>query len=57
MHPKKHFIYKTRIEINEPIRWYQEDASQTEQQWAREAVVKTILTQLVETEVAEEKIW
>ncbi len=56
MHPKKNFIYKTRIEINEPIRWYQEDASLTEQQWAREAVVKTILTQLVENEVAEEKI-
>jgi hypothetical protein len=57
VHPKKNFIYKTRIEINEPIRWYQEDASLTEQQWAREAVVKTILTQLVENEVAEEKIW
>jgi hypothetical protein len=50
MHPKKNFIYKTRIEINEPIRWYQEDASLTEQQWARDAVVKNILTQLVETE-------
>jgi len=57
MHPKKHFIYRTRIEINEPIRWYQEDASLNEQRWAREAVVKTILTQLVENEVAEEKIW
>ena len=53
MHPKKNFIYKTRIEINEPVRWYKEDASLTEQQWAREAVVKSILTQLVETEVAE----
>jgi hypothetical protein len=56
MHPKKNFIYKTRIEINEPVRWYQEDASITEQKWAREAVVKLLLTQLIENEVAE-KIW
>jgi hypothetical protein len=53
MHPKKNFIYKARIEINEPIRWYKEDASITEQQWAREAVVKTLLTQLIENEVAD----
>jgi hypothetical protein len=51
MHPKKNFVYKARIEINEPIKWYQEDASLTEQQWAREAMLKTLLTQLVETEV------
>ena len=51
MHPEKNFIYKTRIEINEPIRWYQEDASPVEQQWAREAVVKAIITQLTETEL------
>ncbi len=51
MHPKKGFLYKTRIELNEPIAWYREDASQAEQQWAREAAVKTVLTQLVETEV------
>jgi hypothetical protein len=57
MHPKKNFIYKTRIEINEPIRWYQEDASITEQQWAREAVVRNILTQLIETETVDENIW
>ncbi len=57
MHPKKNFTYKARIEINEPIRWYQEDASLNEQQWAREAVVKTILTQLVETETVDENIW
>jgi len=50
MHPVKKFLYKTRIEINEPIRWYQYDASAVEQQWAREAMVKTILTQLVENE-------
>ena len=50
-HPKKGFVYKTRIEINEPIKWYREDASLTEQQWAREAALKSVLTQLVETEV------
>ena len=53
MHPRKNFIYKTWIEINEPVRWYKEDASPTEQQWAREVVVKTLLTQLVENEVAD----
>ena len=57
IHPKKGFIYKTQIEVNEPIRWYREDASLVEQQWAREAVVKTILTQLVENEVAETIDW
>jgi len=57
IHPKKGFIYKTQIEINEPVRWYREDASLVEQQWAREAVVKTILTQLVENEVAETIDW
>ena len=51
MHPKKGFLYKTRIEINEPIKWYREDANPTEQQWAREAALKSVLTQLVETEV------
>jgi hypothetical protein len=51
MHPKKGFVYKTRIEINEPIRWYREDASVIEQQWAREAALKSVLTQLVESEV------
>jgi hypothetical protein len=51
MHPKKNFVYKTRIEISEPIKWYREDASAVEQQWAREAALKSILTQLVESEV------
>jgi len=50
-HPKKGFAYKARIEINEPIKWYLEDASPNDQQWAREAMLKTLLTQLVETEV------
>jgi hypothetical protein len=50
MHPAKNFMYKARIEINEPITWYLDDASLIEQQWAREAVLKLLLTQLVETE-------
>jgi len=54
MHPKKNFTYKARIEINEPIKWYLEDASSADQQWAREAMLKTLLTQLVETEVYDE---
>src|SRR3569833_30015 len=51
MHPQKGFVYKARIESNEPVRWYREDASNTEQQWAREAALKHVLTQLVESEV------
>jgi hypothetical protein len=50
MHPTKNFVYKARIEINAPLKWYLEDAAIIEQQWAREAVLKAILTQLVETE-------
>ncbi|HWZ15710.1 MAG TPA: hypothetical protein VNW95_10785 [Mucilaginibacter sp.] len=57
MHPTKNFVYKTRIEINEPIAWYMDDASFTEQQWAREAVVKLLLTQLIETETKGAEIW
>jgi hypothetical protein len=26
MHPAKNYVYKTRIEVNEPIAWYQDDA-------------------------------
>lgn len=55
MHPKGNYLYKTRIEINEPIKWYREDASETEQQWAREAALKSVLTQLVESEVYDER--
>ncbi|HWD89859.1 MAG TPA: hypothetical protein VG367_17125 [Mucilaginibacter sp.] len=51
MHPKKGFVYKTRIEISEPVKWYREDASNQEQQWARDAALKNLLTQLVENEV------
>lgn len=57
MHPTKNFVYKTRIEINEPIAWYLDDASFTEQQWAREAVVRLLLTQLIETETKSSEIW
>jgi hypothetical protein len=52
MHPTKNFVYKARIEINAPLKWYQEDAAIIEQQWARDAVLKAILTQLVETDAA-----
>jgi len=55
IHPKKGFIYKTRIEINEAIKWYREDANMNEQQWAREAALKNVLTQLVESEVYDER--
>ena len=51
LHPKGNFAYKARIEISEPIKWYREDASLVEQQWAREATLKNILTQLVDSEV------
>ena len=52
MHPTKNFVYKARIEISAPLKWYQDDAAIIEQQWAREAMLKAILTQLVETEAA-----
>lgn len=57
LHPNKQFVYKTRVQINEAIAWYQHDATLTEQQWAREAMLKAILTQLVETEPAMDKGW
>ena len=57
LHPNKQYVYKTRLQINEPIRWYKEDATRTEQLWAREAVLKTVLTQLVETEAAGDIAW
>src|SRR5437879_3910723 len=50
MHPKGTYVYTTRIEINEPIKWYREDASATEQECARETALKSVLTQLVESE-------
>ena len=57
MHPTKNYVYKARIEINEPIAWYLDDATLTEQQWAREAVLKHLLTQLVETEASMISEW
>ena len=51
LHPLKKFVYKKTTTINQPIRWYMDDASPMEQGWAREAMLKAILTQLVETEV------
>ncbi len=51
MHPSKKFVYKSRVEINEAIRWYREDASAIEQQWARDAAIRSVLTHLVENEV------
>ena len=57
MHPTKNFVYKTRIEISEPVTWYLDDATLTEQQWAREAVLKQLLTQLVETEAMGIEAW
>jgi hypothetical protein len=50
MNAAKAHVYKTSIIINEPIAWYRDDATTTEQQWAREAVLKQLLTQLIETE-------
>ena len=50
MHATKNYVYKARIEINKPIAWYLNDATLTEQQWAREALVKKLFTHLVENE-------
>ncbi|PTQ94908.1 hypothetical protein C8P68_106122 [Mucilaginibacter yixingensis] len=55
IHPKKKFVYQSRITINEPLQWYKDDASPAEQQWAREAMLKKLLTQLVETEIYAER--
>ncbi len=57
MHPTKNYVYKTRIEINAPIAWYLNDATPAEQQWTREAVLKKILTYLVETEAMSIEEW
>jgi hypothetical protein len=52
LHPTKNFVYKARIEINAPAQWYKDDASVLEQQWTREAILKALLTQLVEAGAA-----
>lgn len=54
-HTKKSFAYKTRVEINEAIKWYLEDASANEQLWARQAMLKAVLTHLVESELCNEE--
>lgn len=48
LHPSKQFVLKTRVQINEPIKWYKEDAGLIEQKWAREALLKAILIQVIE---------
>lgn len=50
MHTKKKYMYTTRVPISEPMQWYHHDATPAEQIWAREMLIKSILTQLVETE-------
>jgi hypothetical protein len=56
MHHSKNYVYKTRIEINAPLTWYRDDASRTEQLWTRETVLKTLLTQLIETQTLGEEM-
>ncbi len=51
LHPAKNFTYKTRVEINEAINWYFNDATLNEQQWAREIALKQLLTELIETDI------
>lgn len=50
IHPTKNYIYKARIEINEPVAWYIDDATPSEQQWVRDTILRRLLTQLVECE-------
>jgi hypothetical protein len=57
MHSTKNFVYKSRIEINEPITWYLDDATLAEQQWARDAILKQLLTELIETEARGVETW
>ena len=51
MHPKKKFLHKTRVIINEAISWYLDDATTIEQEWARQSLLKKLLTQLIESEI------
>jgi hypothetical protein len=57
MHPSKNYVYKTRIEINEALAWYNDDATLAEQVWAREAVLKQLFTQLIENEARGLEEW
>ncbi|MBS7564685.1 hypothetical protein KHS38_09740 [Mucilaginibacter sp. Bleaf8] len=56
MHPKKQFLYKTLIPINDPLQWYLNDATPTEQLWTRDNLLKHILTQLVETDICQNRL-
>lgn len=56
MHHSKNYVYKARIEINAPVSWYVDDASLAEQQHVREAVLKLLLTQLIETQTLGEEM-
>jgi len=56
MHHSKNYVYKARIEINTPIQWYLDDATLSEQQWARDIVLKLLLTQLIETQTLGEEM-
>lgn len=47
MHPKKKFVYKTRIQINEPLAWYNDDATIVEQGWVRDAALRELLQHLL----------
>ncbi len=52
MHPDKKFVYPALLEISKPLTWYRHDATAFERQCVREALVKALLTQLIENEVA-----
>lgn len=43
----KGFIYPTRIEINQPIKFYREDATSQHQEWMREELVEEILKEIL----------
>ena len=57
LHPTKNYAYKTRIEISAPLNWYRNDATLTEQLWAREAVLKHMLTELIESQTISEEMF
>ena len=54
MHPRKKFLYKTNKLISEAVSWYNNDATPVEQTWAREALLKKLLTQLIENDLFHE---
>lgn len=49
LYDEKGCLYHTRkVIINEPIKWYTEDAAKIEKLYAREAALKSVLTNLIE---------